>query len=137
MVKRERDKVETIEKEHNETSFELGHLTPQIALLDLQMSHNKTWVTGLLKQIDLTSNGSSVSSFPWPVDDLETMPMGSLSCIIIIAYPICIFFKKCNNILVLSCGCTYHSLSWVALGTKCHPLCCFYMWEIVVNWMVG
>jgi hypothetical protein len=69
------------------------------------MSRNKTWVVGLLKQIDLMSNGFSVSSFPLPIDDIETMPIGSLSCIIIIAYPIR-KLKKCNTILVLSCGCT-------------------------------
>ncbi len=118
LVKREHDKVETIEKEHNETSLELEHVTTQIALLDLQMSCNKTWVAGLLKQIDLTSNGFSVSSFLWPIDDLETMPMGSLSCIIIIANPICKFFKKCNNIFVLSYGCTYRSF---CLGLHLEP----------------
>jgi hypothetical protein len=88
-VKRERDKVEIIEKEHYETSLQLENVTIQIALLDLQMNHNKTWVIGLLKQINLMFNGSSVSSFPLPIDDLKTMPMGSFSCIIIIAYRIC------------------------------------------------
>ncbi len=48
-VKRERDKVGTIEKEHNDTSLQLKNVTTQITLLDLHMSCNKTWVVGLLK----------------------------------------------------------------------------------------
>ncbi len=39
----------------------------------------------------------TVSNFPLLIDDIETMPMGSFSCIIIIAYLICELKKKCNN----------------------------------------
>ncbi len=34
LVKKKRDRIETIEKEHNDTSFQLGNVTTQIALLD-------------------------------------------------------------------------------------------------------
>ncbi len=33
-MKKKRDRIETIEKEHNDTSFQLGNVTTQIALLD-------------------------------------------------------------------------------------------------------
>jgi hypothetical protein len=103
------------------------------------MNCNKTWVVGLLKQIHLMSNGFGVSSYPLLVDDLETMPMGSPSCIMITTCPICEKFFKCHNILVLSCGYTYHSfclgLHLETNATHCViPTC----WKLLsAKWLVS
>ncbi len=66
------------------------------------------WVEGLVKQINLMSNGVGVTPIPLPLKNPKSMFVKSHSAIIVKACPICSSFYVCNNVLVLACGCTYH-----------------------------
>ncbi len=82
----------------------------------------------LTKQINVMSNGVSVIATPLPLKNLKSMFVGSPNAIIVKAYPICSSFYACNNIMVLSCGCTYHqfcvSLHLESKATHCvNPAC--------------
>jgi len=54
------------------------------------------------------SNGADVIATSLPLKNLQFMSVGSFNAIIIKACLICSSFYVCNNILVLSCGYTYH-----------------------------
>jgi hypothetical protein len=77
-------------------------------MLGFQISCNVLWAKGLAKQINLMSNGANVTTTPLPLKNPKSMFVGSSCAIIIKACPICSSFYVCNNIMVLSCGYTYH-----------------------------
>ncbi len=54
------------------------------------------------------SNSASVSSTPLPIDNPTTMLLGSHGVIFVEACPVCGLYFFYNNIIVSSCGCTYH-----------------------------
>jgi hypothetical protein len=59
---------------------------------------------------------------PLPIKILNNIPARRLSSIIVMACPICDFFNEDNDIVVMSCGCTYH------------PFCLImYIMELKVN----
>jgi hypothetical protein len=63
---------------------------------------------GLVKQINLMSNGADVTTIPLFLKNLQSMSIGSLNAIIVKAYAICSSFYVYNKILMLSYGYTYH-----------------------------
>ncbi len=54
------------------------------------------------------SNSVSVSSTPLPIDNPTTMLPRSHGVFFVEACPICGLYFFCNNVIVSSCGCTYH-----------------------------
>ncbi len=66
-------------------------------------------VQGLIQQIHYMSNGNGITSYFLFIQNLTSIPEGTSSIVVIIAYPICGSYLSCNNILVASYGCTYHS----------------------------
>lgn len=78
-------------------------------MLDFQEGQNKVWVQGLVQQIHCMSNGSGITSYFLFIQNPTSILEGSSSIVVIIAYPIRGSDFSCNNILVASYGCTYHS----------------------------
>jgi hypothetical protein len=79
----------------------------QLEMLEFQVLHIVLWGTGLAKQLNLMSNGANVIATPLPLKNLKFMYVRSPNVVIVKTYLICSSFYACNNILVLSCGCTY------------------------------
>ncbi len=108
LVQRGCQRVDDFEKKHVRVSSRLKDVTIQLEVLEFQISCNVLWAKALAKKINLMSNGANVTATPLPLNNLKFMFIKSLSAIIIKACPIFLSFYACNNILVLSCGCTYH-----------------------------
>jgi hypothetical protein len=73
-------------------------------------------------------NGVGVHAFPLSIKNPNSMLAGNTNVIFVEACPICLFFFSCNNILVLSYGCTYHcfcvGLHLESKATHCvNPTC--------------
>jgi hypothetical protein len=90
------------------TLTQLESLTIEVKLFDHEANRNKIWIKVLLHQIHLMSNDVGVSSTPLPIDNLTTMLPRSLGMIFVEPCPICGLYFFYNNIIVSSCGCTYH-----------------------------
>lgn len=54
------------------------------------------------------SNGSRVTIAPLPLKRSSNMPTRKLNSITMMACLVCDFFYEDNDIVVMSCGCTYH-----------------------------
>jgi hypothetical protein len=108
LVKRGCQKVDDFEKKHAHVSSRVKDVPVQLEVLKFQIMCNVLCAKGLAKQINLMSNGANVITTPLPMKNLKSMSTVSLSVIIVKACPICSSFYVCNNILMLSCGCTYH-----------------------------
>jgi len=106
LVKRGCQRVDDFEKEHVRVSSKLKDVTIQGARIPnlLQCVVGKV----SCKTINLMSNGANVMAIPLPLKNPKSMFVEKPSAIIVKACPICLSFYACNNILVLSCGCTYH-----------------------------
>jgi len=108
LVENEHEKVQEGQKEHDQTLTRLESLTIEVKLFNHETSHSKIWIKGLLHQIHLMSNGASVSNTPLPIDNPTTMLPGNPRVIFVEPCPICGLYFFCNNIIMSSCGCTYH-----------------------------
>jgi hypothetical protein len=59
------------------------------------------------------SNGSKVTMAPLLVKSLSNIPIGRLSSITMMACLVYDFFNEDNDIVVMSCGCTYHPFCFI------------------------
>jgi hypothetical protein len=107
LLKKGCQKVDDFEKEQTHVSSKLKDVTIQLEALEFQISCNVLWV-GLAKNINLMSNGASVTTIPLPLKNPKSMFVKSPNAIIVKAYPICSIFYACNKIMMLSYGCTNH-----------------------------
>jgi hypothetical protein len=72
------------------------------------MSGSKVWINGLVHRIQLMAHGSGIINAPLPIENPKNMLAGQFGNFWVTPCPIYGLFYACNNILVSSCGCTYH-----------------------------
>jgi hypothetical protein len=108
LVKRGCQRIDDFEKKHAHVSSRVKDVTIQLKVLKFQILGNVLWAEGLAKNINIMSNGVDVTTNPLPLKNPKSMSIRNPNAIIVKACPICSSLYACNNILVLSCGFTYH-----------------------------
>ncbi len=121
-------KIDEFEREYVHVSIKLKDVPTQLKKLTFQIYRNEVWTEGLVKQIYNMRNGVGVHAFPLLIKNPTSMTIGSSNVILVEACLIYLCFFSCNNILVLSCGYTYHpfcvGLHLESKATHCvNPTC--------------
>jgi len=101
-------RIEEGKKDHEVVFQKLANIAIKLDVLDHQVDHSKIWIQGLVHQVQLMSNGSKVTIAPLLVKSPNNILTRRLSSITVMACPICDFFNENNDIIMMSCGCTYH-----------------------------
>jgi len=101
------------------TTKEFQRFEKDFQLLTHKISSSKVWIDVLVHQIQLMAHGSGINNAPLPGENPRNMFIGQFGNFWVTPYLICGLFYACNNILVSSCGCTYHHFCMgVHLETK-------------------
>jgi hypothetical protein len=83
------------------------------------MSGSKVWIDGLVHRIQLMAHGNGIINTPLPIENLMNMLAWQSGNFWVTPCLIYGLFYACNNILVSSCGSTYHHFCMgVHLETK-------------------
>jgi hypothetical protein len=107
-IKKKSFRAVNYEKQHDLALTKFRVVIGEMDGLDQQASRNKLWITGLLHQIHFMSICFDVIITSLPIENPSDMPIESSSIIHVQICPICGLFYSYNNIVVASCGCTYH-----------------------------
>jgi hypothetical protein len=91
--------------------------------LQFRTKKNKVWIVGLMHQIHFMISGNGVTSKPLPIENLVSLPLRRPNSVMITSCPICGMSYAYNNIVVSSCGCTYH-LFCLGINLESKPSVC-------------
>jgi hypothetical protein len=120
-------KVEEGEVELEATTKEFQKFKKDLQFLTHRVSSSKVWIDGLVHQIQLMAHRNGIINTPLPIENPKNMLVAQFGNFWVTPCPIYGLFYACNNILVSSCGCTYHHFCMdVHLETKAfcaNPTC--------------
>jgi hypothetical protein len=106
----------------------LHFIFKDLDVLDLKCGCTKQWAQGLGRQVQLMCKGSRAYVMPLPAENLTGLAANITRVFFISPCPICGLLISCNNIVLTSCGCTYHlfciCVYLASKATKCAILRC-------------
>ncbi len=108
LVKREFDKVKDVKVEFKNVSERLQHVSKDLDALVLKGDCANSWAQTCGHQIQLMIKGAKVINNPLPIEQPTTLTPNTFGVFFVNPCPICGLYFACNNLVLTSCGCTYH-----------------------------
>jgi hypothetical protein len=96
----------------------------ELQTLDHRLGISNVWIDGLVHQIQLMTYGNGMITTPFPIENPITPLVGNLKLVLVTNCLICGFYYACKNIVVASCGYTYHLFCMaIYMENKSHCFC--------------
>jgi hypothetical protein len=102
------DKVEEGKKKFFEISERFQESKFKLQTSDHKLGSSNVWIDGLVHQIQFMTYGNGIITTPLLIENFVTLSVGNLQLVLVTNCLIYGFYYACKNIVVASCGCTYH-----------------------------
>jgi hypothetical protein len=115
--------MEEGKKELSKISERFQESKLKLQTLDHKVGNNKVWIDGLVHQIQFMTYGNGMITTPLPIENPPIVPIGDPQLVLVTNCLIYGFYYACKNIVVISCGCTYH-LFYMAIYMENKAIVC-------------
>ncbi len=139
-MKKEHNNIKDGEIELKDVHEKLHSISRDCDVLHLKGGRTKQWIQSLGHEVQLICKGSRVYAMPLLIENPTTLAPNTIGVFFPNPCPICGLLFYCNNLVLTSCGCTYHPFCIIVYlarkATKCATLGCgeSFTQEGLTNW---